>query len=177
VVDQNALSTDMATRAIPPQSLGELADHYAIIDVLHEYCEAVDELRVDDILAIFTEDCRFDRGFDNVYNSRAELGKFLGGGLRRYSGTSHHLTNVRVALIDEQTATASSYVYASHWYVGETQTSELWARYRDVLVKTDGVWRIAKRKIRMVGAKHFPLNGSPTPFETLPRDVGSSAAG
>lgn len=161
--------TDAATRAKAPDTLAELADHFAITDVLHEYCEAVDELRVDDLLAVFTEDCRFDRGNGNVYLGRSSLGDFFGEGLKRYDATSHHLSNVRIALVDERTATASSYVYASHWYVGDAETRELWARYRDILVKVDGVWRIAERKVRMVGAKSYPLNNSPAPFESLPR--------
>ena len=175
MADHRAVSTDAATRAKPPETLAELADHSAITDVLHEYCEAVDEMRVDDVTAMFTEDCRFDRGNGNVFTGRAALGEFLGGGLTRYDATSHHLSNVRIALVDERTATVSSYVYAAHWYVGDAETRELWARYRDILVKADGVWRIAERKIRMVGAKLYPLNASPAPFETLPR--GTSAAG
>jgi hypothetical protein len=158
-----------ATRASIPGSLEEVAEIHAITEILHEYCEAVDEQRVDDVVACFTPECRFDRGFGMVFTDRRALRDFLAGSLARYSASNHALTNIRVRLTGEGTASASSYVMAYHWYTGTAFTSGLWARYRDILVKRDGRWMISARWIRSAGELRMHTDGRPSAFEPMDR--------
>ena len=162
----------LATRSLPARSLAQLADASAIGDVLAAYCEAVDEMQLDALVALFSVDCRFDRGFDAITTGRDDLRAYFAARLPVYSATSHHLSNVRVRVSGDH-AQASSYVYACHWFADGRPYAELWGRYADTLRKSGATgletWLITERKIRAAGAERFPVGDRQPAFEPLKR--------
>jgi 3-phenylpropionate/cinnamic acid dioxygenase small subunit len=164
LTDVIASTTD---RALCAADLIEIAK---IEDVMLEYCDAFDEGRISDVVAQFTAECRFDLGFGDVRQGRESLYEFLAMRAALYSATSHHVSNIRIRLSADDAATATSYVYARSWHRGTEFTSELWGRYRDTLVKVDGVWQIAERLLRAAGSARFPVpEGRPASFELIER--------
>jgi len=158
------------TSSAAPSSLDDLLAIAAIEDVMLEYCDAFDEGRIEDVVAQFTVDCKFDLGNGDVRHGREALHEFLSMRAGLYSATSHHVSNVRIRLRDTDGATATSYVYARSWHRGTEFTSELWGRYRDVLTKVDGVWQISERQLRAAGSARFPVpEGKQAAFELIER--------
>jgi ketosteroid isomerase-like protein len=169
------MTTTDFTRGSRPRSLDDLADTAEITDAMNEYCDTVDECRLDELMAIFTSDCVYDFGLGLVLRGHAELRAYLVSRLDKYSSSTHHVTNVRIHLGDERTtAAASSYVYARSQWLGTEFTSELWGRYFDEWLKgSDGVWRMSKRTLRAAANERFPLpEGKTASFEYIDRDRG-----
>lgn len=147
-------------------------DVTAITDVLLAYCDAVDACDADAVAALFTEDASMDFGLGRVFHGRQAVRELVAGRMSRYRGTSHHLSNVRVASPGQaDEANARSYVYAWHERADGTQ-AEIWGRYADRLVRDggDGRWRIATRSVRAAGWRGFPVGpAGEEPFERIPR--------
>ncbi|HVA08351.1 MAG TPA: nuclear transport factor 2 family protein [Acidimicrobiales bacterium] len=120
------------------------------------YCWAVDDLRLDDLAAVFTEDCTFDRDHGEVIQGRLALIYFLIHRLLDiYSAITHHLANVWLD-VDGDQARSRSYVHAFHRFrVGGT-VAERWGTYENDLVRSGEGWRIAHRRLRAHGTKGFP---------------------
>ena len=131
--------------------LQELLDKQAITEVLIDYCRWLDDMALDDLAALFTEDCAVSYGPEPGLESRgrAALAKSLER-MWRWSRTSHHLANPRVWL-DGDRARAVSYVEAWHERPDGT-TATIWGQYRDRLARQDGRWLIAERWMGMNGA-------------------------
>lgn len=150
-------------------------ERQAIEDVLLDYCERVDAGDVDAVVALFTDDATIDYGYGRRIQGHAALTEFFGERLiATYRATSHHLSNVRIA-VDGDRATARSYAYAWHERHDGTQ-AHVWGRYADVLVRSDSGWRIAERTIRAAGSAGFPTPDGRSPFELITR-AGRQPAG
>jgi SnoaL-like protein len=119
-------------------------DRLAIQELLSRYCHDIDLGRWDDLVSLFTEDCRLDFG--------ALLGVFEGtAGVRRFADTlagvgifmRHYTTNL-VLRGDGERARAESYVLAVTGTPGASQQTT--GRYEDELVKVNGGWRLRVRR-------------------------------
>lgn len=126
----------------------DLADRAAITDLLHAYCRALDEMDLDAIAALFTEDCVVSYGPSLESRGAARLVADLAR-LWRWRRTSHHLSNVTIR-VDGDGAEAESYVIAWH-EAPDGRTATLFGQYRDRLVRTGQGWRIARRTQLMNG--------------------------
>lgn len=164
-------------RASRPQSLEDVADLAEISDAMYEYCDTVDECRLDDLMEVFTADCVFDFGVGFILHGRSELRAYLTSRLEKYRSTTHHVSNVRIRLDDDRAgASASSFVYARSQWLGTEFTSELWGRYNDRWRREDGVWRISSRALRAAANERFPLPpGKAVAFEYIDRDLSRLA--
>ena len=138
-----------------PATLDGLIEWRRIEDVMFEYCDAADEMRIDDLMAIFTPECRYDIGFGSVLHGHAEVRAWFLDRLPKAIFTSHHVSDVRIRLTGEDRAEATSFVYARSTRVDFH--SELWGRYQDVFVKRDGVWLIDERRLRASGFEQTVL--------------------
>lgn len=127
------------------------ADRRAISDLLVDYCRALDEMDLDTLAGLFSEDCEVEYGPGEALRSsgRAALRKSLER-MWRWSRTSHHLSNVRIEFDGPDAARATSYVLAWHERPDGT-TATVYGQYRDRLQRRDGRWQIVARRMLMNG--------------------------
>jgi 3-phenylpropionate/cinnamic acid dioxygenase small subunit len=148
-------------------ALRRLADHREISDLLIDYCSYVDRYECDRIAELFTEDCVFDYGpaFGGEQRGNKRLAKGASVTLAGFKRTSHHISNLRIWFDGADAARAETYLYAWHELHEPSEPHfELWARYRDRIVRTAHGWRIAERRLVAAGQR-----GNDLPFEMLER--------
>lgn len=126
------------------------ADRAAIDDVMALYCERVDEYDIDAVAALFTEDCVTDYGpgRGGEVRGRAAVRDRIAAGQAQFRRTHHQLGQSRVAPdpADPDRASATTYVTATH----EEWGGAFWRahlRYVDELVRRDGAWLLAARRV------------------------------
>jgi 3-phenylpropionate/cinnamic acid dioxygenase small subunit len=149
----------------------ELADRQAINDLLIDYCLALDRMDLEAITSLFTADCEVDFGPEKPLQSSGSeaLARSLQR-LWRWARTSHHLSNVRIRLVDDNHARAVSYVIAWHERPDGTSAT-VFGQYHDRLLRTPDGWRIAHRRMFMNGSDAaFTVNINP--FERNPAPPG-----
>lgn len=127
-------------------------DRWAIADLLHVYCEALDSMDLDRLRSVFTADCEVAFGPDERLNA-AGVDRLIAALSRlwRWRRTSHHLSNVRIDFDGANAAEVVSYVIAWHER-SDRSTATLYGVYRDRLVRTASGWRISTRRQEMNGA-------------------------
>ncbi|HWE68826.1 MAG TPA: nuclear transport factor 2 family protein [Acidimicrobiales bacterium] len=136
-----------------------LADHHAIVDVLHRYALGID---TDDAVltaSCFTEDARYELGEEVVVGRPALIDLFAdrtgvrprATGLDRVDQFTHAVSNIMVDIdidIDGPRAGVTSMILAT--VAGERNGSPVMLvrniGYTDRLVRLDGAWRIAWRR-------------------------------
>lgn len=136
-----------------------------VTNTMLDYCECLDELRLDDFMALFTEDIEFEEGGLAVGKAhvRAKVRKLLD----LFNRCHHHLSNIRVTRTGDTTARASAYIYAWHEMKNGT-ILEIWGRYLDEQRFEDGRWKIAKRTVQMQGSRGMELALMRVPLQELP---------
>ena len=157
-------------------------DRWAIADVLHVYCEALDSMDLERLRLVFTDDCEVAFGPDERLNA-AGVERLIAALSRlwRWARTSHHLSNVRIEFDDAHSATVVSYVIAWHERPDRT-TATLYGVYRDRVVRTPSGWRIAARRQEMNGADAgfsvgiFPAERRPPPEGWVAPQIDRPAA-
>lgn len=140
----------------------------AIRDNLLDYCEFLDEKRIDDFIGIFTEDVVFEEAGETV--GRDALRKKVLKLLNVFERLSHHLSNVRIRLTGPDTAESTAYIYAYQKLAKNGEVLEIWGRYVSEHRCEDGRWRISKRTVMQQGwrggFKHLEI--MEVPLATLP---------
>ena len=121
-----------------------------VTNTLLDYCQLLDEKRLDEYADLFTEDCVFEEGKPAVGRAhvRAKVRKLL----RTFDALSHHLSNIRVTRTGPDTADAISYIYAWH-RLAEGGQLEIWGRYVDKHKYEGDRWRIHHRVVQVQGWK------------------------
>lgn len=143
-------------------------------DLLVDYCLYLDRMELQSLAALFTPDCVVIYGEDPRLQSRGASA--LAGSLERmwrWSRTSHHLSNVRIAFDGEDAADVTSYVVAWHER-HDASVATAFGQYRDRVVRTAEGWRIAQRRMFMNGSDAgftVPI----TPVERRPPPPGWKA--
>jgi hypothetical protein len=131
-------------------AIARLIDKDQIIDLVHEYSYCVDHELYDEVVELFTEDCIVDYGIAPPVHSRANLRTMFGHSQGRFAATSHHNANIVVGFDDADRASVRASVYAWHKRV-DGGTPQLWGYYHDTVVRRPEGWRIATRKLRVLG--------------------------
>ena len=121
-----------------------------VTETLLDYCQFVDEKRLDEFADLFIEDCHFDEG--GIYESRAAVRRVVGKLVSGFGRMSHHLSNIRVWSVGPRQAEALSYIYAWHQRNDGSQF-EIWGRYVDELRDDGDRWRFSRRVVQMQGFK------------------------
>jgi hypothetical protein len=123
-----------------------------IRDTLARYVHLVDRGRLDEASSLFAEDATLEVGDGRTATGRAAIralfartGERLAAGGRRPL-IRHHLSSVAISAEGPETATAESYFLA----LGEHGLDH-WGRYRDRLVRREGCWVFAERRVRVDG--------------------------
>ncbi|API59682.1 hypothetical protein BSL82_10425 [Tardibacter chloracetimidivorans] len=128
-----------------------MQDRQEIADILHQYCRGMDLLDLDLLAGAFTEDGFLDigpdprlqtRGAGNIYEAMKRM--------KRFSRSSHHLSNIQIAFESADRARCTSYIMAWH-ETPDGHTGTMMGQYHDKLVRTPAGWRIAERQLRMSG--------------------------
>jgi ketosteroid isomerase-like protein len=129
----------------------ELVARERIRDTIARYAHLVDRGRIDELVALFTEDATLEAGDRPPARGRDAIrAVFLGTGRRLASAAAplirHHVSNVLIDVGGPDAATASSYFLA----VTE-RGPDHWGRYRDRLVRQGDHWLFAHRRARADG--------------------------
>ena len=121
----------------------------AIRDNLLDYCEFLDEKRIDDFIGVFTEDVVFEEAGETV--GRAALRKKVLKLLKVFDRLSHHLSNIRITRTGPDTARSTAYIYAYQKLAKSGEILEIWGRYVSEHRLEDDRWRISKRTVLQQG--------------------------
>ncbi|KRB78894.1 hypothetical protein ASE00_21200 [Sphingomonas sp. Root710] len=70
--------------------------------------------------------------------------------MKRFSRSSHHLSNIQIDFEGTDRANSVSYIWAWH-ELPDGHTGTMTGQYHDELVRTASGWRISKRQLRMSG--------------------------
>ena len=136
--------------------VGELRARAEIDDVLAAFCSYLDEYRVAEAVAVFTEDCVTDYGPDagGRVEGRAAFQDRVEASQARFVRTHHQLGQTTYRFEGDRARTVT-YVTAWHEYPDGRQDT-LWIRYADGFVRSSDGWRIAKREAYVSGVDGFP---------------------
>jgi 3-phenylpropionate/cinnamic acid dioxygenase small subunit len=131
------------------ESLANLADRLAIIEVLHRYAFAIDTRDWIAFRQLFTDDVDADLiGFKHWTNLDAWVTDFEAGHAAMVS-TQHVITN-EVVEIDGDRARANSYGTNRINQPDSAQSITTGCSYHDDLVRTADGWRITRRICRIL---------------------------
>src|SRR5713101_8332805 len=132
----------------------EAADRLALRELFDEYAHCADRRDAEGQKALFTHDTRFAVYMDGegseptyVLQGREALTPVFDD-LNRYEATTHFNGQSTIALDDDR-ATGESYCLAHHLFTegGERKLMVASLRYLDTLVKRDGAWLFAERRL------------------------------
>ncbi len=124
-----------------------------IRDVISSYNHAGDRGDLDALVRCFTESGVLDLEGEDHFQGRAAIHERLSSVVTELAGRSerallrHHVSSVKIELTGADSAIAASY-----FLVFTEVGLDHWGRYADRLVRSDGAWRIAHRKVRVDGA-------------------------
>jgi 3-phenylpropionate/cinnamic acid dioxygenase small subunit len=140
-----------------------LVDRDEIACVLYDYANYLDLNETDKLLELFTSDCHIaygpDHGADGVeaYRETLQSPKFGVGAF--FAGTCHHVSNVVIDFVDDDTATVRSVLYAWHKYNRERPDGVVMGQYHDIVVRTPEGWRIKRRELKHAGTESYHAKG------------------
>lgn len=143
--------------------MSTIEDRHAITDLIHRYAEVVDDRRTEDLASLFTDPCVF-RVFDGesgVARTHEEVRTLSARLLGSFTRTSHHVSNIRIALHGPDQARAVTYLVAWHAFPQSRPDGILWGRYHDTLTREGGRWLFAERTLRISGEQNFPFRWLP----------------
>lgn len=138
--------------------IDRLESRFAMLDLVSEYCHGFDKRDLDRFLAIWWEDCVWEIGppFGN-FEGHDGVNKAVKHILwPAWLQSTHYNANLYLSFADDDHASGVSDVHC----IGTTsdgQAQTVAATYTDAFERRNGVWKIAKRDVKM---HHFsPLVG------------------
>jgi ketosteroid isomerase-like protein len=130
-------------------------DREDVRTVLYDYAYYIDMNMIDELAALFVDDCSVSYGPGFGADGKSEYLKTLDGVGTFFSATSHHVSNVVIHFEDDDTAIVRSVLYAWHRYNRDRPDGHLWGQYHDVMVRTSEGWRVRRRELRTTGVRNF----------------------
>jgi len=136
-------------------SPAEAADRLAIRELVEAYAHCADRRDAKAQMALFTEDTHFvvymnakDPKPSQELHSRAALAPVFDD-LNKYAATMHFVGQSTVLSLTGDRATGEAYTLAHHLTVDGAKRGLMIAalRYGDTLLKKDGAWLFAERKL------------------------------
>jgi len=135
----------------------DLSEQFAIVQLLYKYAITVDNRDLEGYASCFTPDVVVSGpGFE----LRGDVATpSIGLLASTYESTMHNVHNHSYT-IDGDRATGIAYCVASHIQNqgGERSKMDMYIRYHDELVKTQGEWRFAKRRLEVLCTTTVPVN-------------------
>jgi len=133
----------------------EAADRVAIRELVEAYAHCADRRDAKGQMALFTEDTHFvvymnakDPTPSQELHSREALAPVFAD-LNKYAATMHFIGQSTILTLNDDRATGEAYTLAHHLTIdgGERRLMIAALRYDDTLVKNDGAWLFAERKL------------------------------
>jgi len=125
----------------------ELEDRFAIIELTHRYCWALDSKQFDLLDTVFLPDATAELRSDPL-EGRDAIRHRIRGAVESLDATQHTVSN-HLVTIDGDTASSRTYLHSQHVRRG-TAGGDLYViagRYEDELVRTPDGWRILFRRL------------------------------
>jgi hypothetical protein len=123
--------------------LWELVSREQIRELIHRLNWLSDDNKLDELLAQFTDDLRYEVEGMAVFHDKSALRKFMEEVVGAF-GMRIHRTSNEIVQTHGQRATAQSYWRADLELKGRAIVSA--GRYFDDFVQVDGVWKVTARR-------------------------------
>ncbi|MCW1432297.1 nuclear transport factor 2 family protein [Novosphingobium sp. JCM 18896] len=129
--------------------LRELLESRKIERVLFDYAHNLDINQPEEMTKLFTDDCVVTYAPNFGAEGKDAYRETLNGIGTYFSATTHHVSNVVIDFIDENTAQVRSVLMAIHRYTRERPDGWMFGQYHDTMVKGDnGQWQFKRRELR-----------------------------
>ena len=131
-----------------------LLDKEAIREVLRCYAYAVDQRDLDTVASCFLPNAEYQGSLGTGHIGEALVA--MRERIARYRSTMHLLANQHIDL-HHDTATSNTYSIIYHRFMDEPCNLTVGVRYEDALVRTNDVWRIARRVVHQEWQRYDDL--------------------
>jgi len=144
-------------------TLGEMADRYAIRDLIDAYAFCADTRDAEGQMALFTEDTLFRVFMDEhqteptqIVNSRKDLAPIFRN-LNTYASTMHFNGQSKITVFGD-TAIGITYCFAHHLTIDGDDHKLMVAaiRYYDEFIKINDAWYFQKRDLKVAWIETKP---------------------
>lgn len=128
----------------------DVEDRFAIADVTHTYCWALDSKQFEMLDDVFLPDATAEL-LSPLLTGRDAIRDRISSALTVFDATQHTVTN-HMIVVDGDRATCRCYLHAQHVRAG-TPGGDLFViagRYEDELLRTSNGWRIVFRRLVQV---------------------------
>lgn len=122
------------------------------------YTTAIDSRDWPLLRSVFADDCDADYGELGRFHRADELAAWMAAVHDPLGPTMHRITNVVLAPHGDSVRTRC-YVHAVVVPDEGADIVHVYALYDDELVRTDGSWRIARRRLTQIGTEQHPPMG------------------
>ena len=137
--------------------LQSLTDQQEIQNCIISYCYYFDTNQPEKIIELFTDNAIIDYGPEvKTSQGHIEILESISTGLANtFAATSHHVSNFRVEILDNQSATLICYLYAWHEYKATEVIGHLWGQYHLKLERIGAHWMISSLVLKATGMQDF----------------------
>jgi len=125
----------------------ELLDREQIRDLVHRYCWAVDRGTLEEVMALFHEECHLALVPGKRYVGREATSKWYRVYMQNRMEVLRHLIHNQVITVNGDTATSKSYFDAVGDLKGESITVA--GFYEDTLLRVNGEWKFTEKIIKL----------------------------
>jgi 3-phenylpropionate/cinnamic acid dioxygenase small subunit len=140
------------------------ADHAAIVQQMYRYARATDWFEVERHRDVFMAECVFASPHSGDMHGIDAVVEWMNDVLPRFEATQHLIGNITIEFLDDDHATAVSYVQAWHRHLDPAKADVvLWGEYHDRWVRAADNWRIAERRVLEAGIEPRRFGGAPNP--------------
>ena len=135
----------------------EIEARQSITDLFHAYAWHFDRNEPDLVGRLFCDDATVDYGPQVApLTGRDRIVDQVRSGLSTiFAATSHHISNIRIALDGDDHASGEAYLYAWHRYRDGSPDGYLWGQYHNRFRRTAEGWRIASLVLRAANSIDF----------------------
>lgn len=127
--------------------LQDLLDREHIRQLLHQYCWAVDRGTLEEVMALFHEECNLSLVPGTRYTGREATHKWYSVYMQNRMEVLRHLIHNQVITVNGDTATSKSYFDAVGDLKGESITVA--GFYEDTLLRVNGEWKFTEKIIKL----------------------------
>jgi hypothetical protein len=149
----------------------ELLDREHIRDLVHRYCWAVDRGTLEEVMALFHNECNLALVPGKRYLGREATYKWYSVYMQNRMEVLRHLIHNQVITVNSDTATSKSYFDAVGDLKGESITVA--GFYEDTLLRVNEEWKFTEKIIKLdfLVPVHEGWGGKRIKRSLMPREV------